>query len=62
MGVLECEPSTEAQVTMLGANRHLRTVLGAKGYDVRYSEYSGGHEWLNWQATLPQALMDLIGT
>ncbi len=61
VGVLECEPSSEAQVTMLGANRHLRTVLGAKGHDVRYSEYSGGHEWLNWQATLPQALIDLIG-
>jgi enterochelin esterase-like enzyme len=61
VGVLERHPDADEQVTMIGANRHLNTVLGAKGYDTRYSEYSGGHEWLNWQATLPNALQDLLG-
>ena len=62
VGVLERHPEAEEQVTMVGSNRHLRTVLVAKGYDTRYTEYSGGHEWLNWQATLPLALEDLLGS
>jgi enterochelin esterase-like enzyme len=47
---------------MVSSNRHLRTVLEAKGYDTWYSEYSGGHDYAGWQAALPQALMDLLGT
>jgi enterochelin esterase-like enzyme len=62
VGLLERHPDADEQVTMLSSSRHLRTVLAAKGYEVQYSEYSGGHEWVNWQATLPQALEDLLGT
>jgi enterochelin esterase-like enzyme len=62
VGTLECHPDAGEQVTMVSASRHLRTVLSAKGYAVQYSEYSGGHEWVNWQATLPHALTDLLDT
>jgi enterochelin esterase family protein len=48
-------------VNIIGSNRHLRTVLLAKGYDVRYSEFSGGHDYACWRAVLPDALMHLLG-
>ena len=41
---------------MLHANRHLR-----RGYAVEYREVNGGHDPFNWQATLPDGLMTLIG-
>ena len=62
VGVLESHPAADAQVTMVGANQHLRTVLAAKGYHTWYSEYSGGHDYASWRAALPQALADLLGT
>lgn len=43
------------------ANRHMRDVLRAKGYDVSYHEFYGGHEWLPWQAGLARALISLFG-
>jgi len=43
-------------------NRHFRDVLKAKGYDVIYRETGGGHSTLHWRATLPEALMALLGT
>jgi len=42
------------------ANRHLRDVLRACGYHVRYAEYSGGHEYLCWQGTLADGLLALL--
>lgn len=42
-------------------NRHFRDVLKAKGYDVIYRETGGGHSTLHWRATLPEALMALLG-
>lgn len=48
-------------ISMLHANRHLRDVLQAKGYPVQYQEVSGGHDPDNWQATLPDGLISLIG-
>ena len=48
-------------ISMLHANRHLRDVLQAKGYPVQYQEVNGGHDPYNWQATLPDGLIALIG-
>lgn len=47
---------------MLSGNRHLRDVLQAKGYEVTYREFTGGHTFLNWRAGFPEGLISLIGT
>lgn len=48
--------------TLLGASRHLRNVLRAKGYPVHYVEYAGGHQEFNWRGTLADGLMSLSGS
>jgi enterochelin esterase family protein len=45
---------------LVGA-RYMRDVLRAKGYTVFYSEFSGGHNPMNWQGTLADALQVLLG-
>jgi enterochelin esterase family protein len=45
----------------LGINRHMRDVLRQRGYDVVYSEYAGGHDWICWAQALPEALAALLG-
>jgi enterochelin esterase-like enzyme len=42
-------------------NRHLRDVLRAKGYEVKYREFAGGHEALNWRESFPEALIAMFG-
>ena len=46
---------------MLSNNRHMRDVLQAKGYPVHYAEYYGGHNPMNWQGTMADALLALFG-
>ncbi|MFC2079466.1 alpha/beta hydrolase-fold protein [Candidatus Bipolaricaulota bacterium] len=43
------------------ANRHLRTVLEAKGYPVWVSEFGGGHDMISWQGEIPAGLITLLG-
>jgi enterochelin esterase family protein len=45
----------------LTANRHLRDVLIARGYEVKYQEFVGHHSPVNWRGTFPDALLFLIG-
>jgi len=45
---------------MLLPNRMLRDVLAARGYDLAYEEYSGGHDLIQWRATLPRALESVM--
>jgi len=44
------------------ANRHLRDVLLAKGYEVIYRETGGDHDWLHWRSMLAEGLIALLGT
>ena len=45
----------------LRSNRRLRDVLTAKGCDVTYSEYAGGHDYVCWRGSLADALIDVAG-
>ncbi len=47
--------------SILVTNRHLRDVLLAKGYEVHYQEFAGGHDYLSWRGTLADGLILLIG-
>ncbi len=45
---------------ILPATRNLRDVLLAKGYELHFHEFSGGHDYLSWRGTLPDALILLL--
>jgi enterochelin esterase-like enzyme len=42
---------------MLDASRHVRDVLQAKGFNRRYVEFNGRHEFANWQEIFGEGLM-----
>jgi enterochelin esterase family protein len=46
---------------ILESNRHLRDVLLAKGYDVHYQQFVGGHDYISWRGTFSDGLIALIG-
>jgi enterochelin esterase-like enzyme len=47
---------------ILESSRHFRDVLRAKGYDVIFTQFAGGHDYLSWRGTLADALIGLVGT
>jgi enterochelin esterase-like enzyme len=61
VGILERGPLSQAPgIEQLTANRHLRTVLQAKGYEVTYFEARGGHDFATWKLTAPAGLQALL--
>ncbi len=48
-------------VDQRAANRHLRTVLVAKGHDVTYYEAPGGHEFATFRRSAVKGLLTLLG-
>lgn len=50
----------ESYSIQIEANRHMRDALTAKGYPVVYSEYDGGHSFLNWSGGVVNGLEYLI--
>jgi enterochelin esterase family protein len=43
------------------ANLHMRDVLVAKGYDVDYRTFPGGHDYFWWRETIADGLISLLG-
>jgi enterochelin esterase-like enzyme len=46
---------------ILFCTRTLRDVLRAKGYEVHFQEFAGGHDYLSWRGTLADGLIALMG-
>jgi enterochelin esterase family protein len=61
VGTEEIGPLFGGDPSTLTANRNLRDVLIAKGYDVAYVEHSSGHEPVAWRETLHLGLEELFG-
>ena len=43
------------------ANLHLHDVLVAKGYDVTFRPFPGGHDYFWWRETVAEGLISLLG-
>ncbi|OOV86651.1 alpha/beta hydrolase-fold protein [Oceanospirillum linum] len=46
---------------ILSSNRHFEQVLRLKGYLVKLEEFSSGHDYFHWRATLDRGLIHLLG-
>ncbi|ATL28444.1 putative esterase [Streptomyces formicae] len=46
---------------LLAENRRLRNVLRARGYEVTYEEFNGGHDYACWRGGLMGGLARLLG-
>jgi enterochelin esterase-like enzyme len=50
----------EQFASLYHSNLHLRDVLVAKGYEVSFLEYPGGHDYFWWRETIADGLISLL--
>ena len=60
VGALERPAAGSDGPDMVATNRRMRDVLRAKGHDVTYSEFAGGHDYVCWRGSLADALETLL--
>ena len=61
IGTLEDHDRPGGGASGLRSNRRLRDVLRAKGCELEYSEYAGGHDYVCWRGSLADALIAVAG-
>ncbi|MEP7345103.1 MAG: alpha/beta hydrolase-fold protein [Gemmatimonadaceae bacterium] len=62
VGSFETDRTNGGGPGQVDVSRHFRDVLMAKGYDVVFSEFPGGHEYQSWRVTTPRALRHFLGS
>jgi enterochelin esterase family protein len=60
VGTFEGGAPQKRHTDQLGANRHMRDVLIARGYEVTYREFAGGHDYFDWRGTIGDGLVALL--
>ena len=60
-GMFETQTNSPSSISILFSSRHFRDVLTAKGYGMKYREVAGGHDPLNWEMSLPEGVVYLLG-
>lgn len=60
VGLLETIPKP-GNTNQVEVNRCFCDALKAKGYEVKCAEFDGAHEYINWQGTLADGLIELLG-
>lgn len=54
------EVGLKEKFDMIPCNRHFRDILVLKGYEVTYTEFGGGHDYVCWRGSLADGLLALL--
>ena len=57
VGIYDTATMEQQFTNHLISNRHMRDVLEVKGYNLKYLEYSGSHDWIGWRGIIPDILI-----
>jgi len=61
VGNRENSPGPSGAPSQVAANRRMRHILAARGYQVAYHEYTGAHDYVNWRRTIADGLIAVLG-